>query len=302
VTYASATESKISDAPATDVTPADTHPAVPSSSEAMSLISPMSAAPIADRSNDGDAGVDASVDVAPTVPEAGVDAVSSDAQSSVSESPTGDSLGHADAAKEVDAASPTNATPAKESTLKPAPAEHNDPHEVRIAGKSLRYTLEMAGRHGMPLPPGVLALFKRLQESLGAWHDLVVLTEHILRESVDSDLALHDPALQGEILGLAQITLRRAQVELKKVADLWKSRGEELSRKIRAAFPLTEVATQQATVPPATVPRANVPQVSAMENPDVKDAGKSASEPSPEAPSRTAAPHVRATGDAASAA
>ena len=46
-----------------------------------------------------------------------------------------------------------------------------DPHAVRIAGKSFRYTLEMAGVQGHKLPAGIMKSFKRMQEALGMWHD-----------------------------------------------------------------------------------------------------------------------------------
>jgi CHAD domain-containing protein len=61
----------------------------------------------------------------------------------------------------------------------------NDPHQLRIAGKSLRYTLEMAREHGINLHASVVTLFKRMQSALGLWHDYVVLAERILRESVE---------------------------------------------------------------------------------------------------------------------
>jgi CHAD domain-containing protein len=131
---------------------------------------------------------------------------------------------------------------AAQKTVASSAVRRSDPHELRIAGKSLRYTLEMAKEHGKPLPAKVMSLFKRMQESLGLWHDYVVLTERMLCETVECDLALHDPELQGQILGLAQITLKKAGVELKKMADLWTNRGEELSREIRENFPLTKVS------------------------------------------------------------
>jgi CHAD domain-containing protein len=118
-------------------------------------------------------------------------------------------------------------------------ARHNDPHQLRIAGKSLRYTLEMAREHGVELSRSVLLKFKRMQNALGLWHDYAVLAERILSESVECDLALHQPHLQSELLGIAQLALRKSELQLKKMAGLWKSRGEELSQTIRQAFPLT---------------------------------------------------------------
>ena len=116
----------------------------------------------------------------------------------------------------------------------------SDPHELRIAGKSLRYTLEMARQQGVRLPASVTTLFKRMQTALGLWHDYVVLAERMMRESVESELALHDPQLQMQVLKLTQFTLTKAQGQLNKMANLWKTRGEWLMQTIRAAFPLTK--------------------------------------------------------------
>jgi CHAD domain-containing protein len=116
----------------------------------------------------------------------------------------------------------------------------SDPHQLRIAGKSLRYTLEMARAHQVPISGGLISLFKKMQERLGLWHDYVVLTERMLRETVECDLVLHDPSLQGQILNFAQTVLSKAQRELKLMHDLWKERGNELCGQIRHAFPLTK--------------------------------------------------------------
>ncbi len=115
-----------------------------------------------------------------------------------------------------------------------------DPHQLRIAGKSLRYTLEMAREHGVRLSASVTGLFKRMQTALGLWHDYVVLTERMIRESVDCDLALHDPTLQSQILSFAQLSLRKSESQLKKMAKLWQTHGDSLTQTIRQAFPLTE--------------------------------------------------------------
>jgi CHAD domain-containing protein len=116
----------------------------------------------------------------------------------------------------------------------------SDPHQLRIAGKSLRYTLEMAREHGVRLPASVTGLFKRMQTALGLWHDYVVLTERMMRESLQCDLALHDPPLQTQILSLAQLSLRKSESQLKKMANLWQTRGQSLTQTIRPAFPLTK--------------------------------------------------------------
>jgi CHAD domain-containing protein len=134
------------------------------------------------------------------------------------------------------------------------PQKKGDPHMLRIAGKSLRYTLEMAKQEGFSLPRGTMSLFKKMQDALGLWHDYVVLTEVMLRETVDCDLALHQPELQNKILSLAQQTLRKAHVYLGKMRELWKSHGEELCAGIRQSFPLTSPGEIEATPAPEVAP------------------------------------------------
>lgn len=123
-------------------------------------------------------------------------------------------------------------------------SRRNDPHQLRIAGKSLRYTLEMAKEHGVSMPASILSLFKKMQTALGLWHDYVVLAERILRESVNCDLALHDPQLQERILALAQMMLRKAGQQLRRMSERWETHGVALSEAIRQAFPLTKVAPE----------------------------------------------------------
>src|SRR5439155_26632862 len=49
-----------------------------------------------------------------------------------------------------------------------------DPHELRIAGKLLRYTFEMLRfTRGHKPPANVVRTFKRMQDALGDWHDQV---------------------------------------------------------------------------------------------------------------------------------
>ena len=68
---------------------------------------------------------------------------------------------------------------------------------MRIAGKALRYTLEMAVVEGHTLPGPVLKAFKRMQACLGLWHDYVVLTEAALRASLEPLAAGQPPPLFG---------------------------------------------------------------------------------------------------------
>ena len=125
-----------------------------------------------------------------------------------------------------------------------------DAHALRIAGKSLRYTLEMAKSNGAHLPPPVLQSFRRVQTSLGLWHDFVMLTEFSLSESAAQQLATHDAARQQLVLKLSSAMLRRSQMQLDKVAEFWRTGGAALMEAITSSFPLTA---------PAAVPEPEVP-------------------------------------------
>src|SRR5262249_55520636 len=119
----------------------------------------------------------------------------------------------------------------------------SDPHTLRIAGKSLRYTLEMAQSAGHPIDKKILKIFKKMQDALGLWHDYVVLAERAMEESADAMLAHHDAKLQQKILGLTNLILRRSETQLRRFAELWKTHGQEVQDAIHAAFPAPQSAT-----------------------------------------------------------
>lgn len=114
-----------------------------------------------------------------------------------------------------------------------------DPHAVRIAGKALRYTLELAAAHGHPLDESLFKTFKKMQDALGTWHDHVVFTEQALQRSAERMLAHHDAPLQHKILALAGATLTEAEAQLAKFNRHWAEHGAGLVDSIRAAFPLS---------------------------------------------------------------
>ena len=114
----------------------------------------------------------------------------------------------------------------------------DDPHPLRIAGKQLRYTLELAADHGRELPREVFKHFEKLQDALGDWHDLIVFSEVIVQTSLDHDLPLHDPATARQILDLSKHLLAKSGRSLTKFQQLWHADGERLSQAIRQAFDL----------------------------------------------------------------
>ena len=58
-------------------------------------------------------------------------------------------------------------------------------HQVRIAGKKLRYTLEVAMQARLPAARRPVAVLKRTQELLGRLHDLQIIQHHIAAVMAD---------------------------------------------------------------------------------------------------------------------
>ncbi|HMB95578.1 MAG TPA: CHAD domain-containing protein [Tepidisphaeraceae bacterium] len=135
-------------------------------------------------------------------------------------------------------------------------AQIKNAHELRIAGKALRYTVELAKADKHKLPSDVLRTFKSMQDSLGTWHDYVVLAECAMRVSVDQELPLKNSALQRQVLSFASYCMSRADRSLGHFTQLWNERGQQLCDAIRAAMPLTQSPTppQQQIIPPQTDP------------------------------------------------
>jgi CHAD domain-containing protein len=125
----------------------------------------------------------------------------------------------------------------------------SNPHAVRIAGKLLRYTVEMAAVEGHKLPKSVLRVFKKMQEALGLWHDFVVLAESAMEISVEQILAATDPALQQRVLNLVSLALKRSQSHLAKFSQIWNEHGQEISEAIRGAFPNPRAIIEPKTDP-----------------------------------------------------
>lgn len=161
-------------------------------------------------------------------------------------------------------------------------AERPDAHAVRIAGKALRYTLEMADASGHALSPDIFKLFKNMQDALGTWHDFVVLTEQIMLRSANAMVAHHDIALQTQLLHLATATLATAQKQLNKFNRLWGDNGQAVTTAIRAQFPLCREASDSAIDPPGDQ-RANQSQTDP--DPSPTDQSGDSESPAPAAPS-----------------
>ena len=135
------------------------------------------------------------------------------------------------------------AEPVDEST----PPAATDPHAVRIAGKALRYTLEMAREAGLPIDDSVFKHFKALQDHLGDWHDYVVLVDTTLSAVTDDAVGHHEPALAHDALALATGALGLSEAQLAKFVKRWAEQREGIAAAVRDAAPLSaDVATPPA--------------------------------------------------------
>lgn len=133
-----------------------------------------------------------------------------------------------------------------------APPEEAGPvdvHQLRIAGKGLRYTFELADAHGLDVPKGILKKFKAMQESLGDWHDFVVLVETALSEFTMHELPLHSPDLAAEVLDLSKLFVQSANRALARFKTQWKTDGEALAAALHEVAPLTMDARDGMTTP-----------------------------------------------------
>ena len=139
----------------------------------------------------------------------------------------------------------------------------DDVHALRVAGKLLRYTLELAEPLGHDVPRSVVKDFKALQEALGQWHDYVVLAEQALSLALEAELAGHRPDLFGEILEFARTCWRRSDRHLEQFRTLWRRRGADLADRAAGAFDAATPATEPpAHAAPATeAPQAEAPQM-----------------------------------------
>ena len=104
-----------------------------------------------------------------------------------------------------------------------------EPHALRISGKALRYTFEMAQRQGLGVSVKTLRRFKRLQDALGLWHDYHVLSTRVLQQAMEE---MTNGAYRGdedELILLAGEILGQSHVELRQFAGLWQKHSEPLA-------------------------------------------------------------------------
>jgi len=141
-----------------------------------------------------------------------------------------------------------DALEAHAAALTSVPAEQEgqrDPHALRLAGKRLRYTLEIAKAQGMPLPEDGLKLFKRMQSVLGDWHDAVLLAQRCVADAAEEHLAYHDGRAFAGYLEIAHDAIGRGVSHLEDFARMWREQGSGLARELREAFVIAEAVADE---------------------------------------------------------
>ena len=131
-----------------------------------------------------------------------------------------------------------------------------DVHELRIAGKALRYALELAAPLGYRLPKSLGKEFKKLQDALGLWHDYAVLTDEALRLALEAQLGVLRPREHGRVLRLANASWRDADRYLDRFRKRWAGGGEALTAGVLAVFAATADATAPVGATAAEAPPA----------------------------------------------
>lgn len=120
-----------------------------------------------------------------------------------------------------------------------------DLHELRIDGKALRYTFEMAAAQGIRVRKSVFKSFKAMQDALGLWHDKVVLADETVKRWAEVELALHDPEAAAAVLDLAKQFLHESRQSLRQFMIRWKRSGQVIRRELQTRVPLTRDVSDQ---------------------------------------------------------
>jgi CHAD domain-containing protein len=125
------------------------------------------------------------------------------------------------------------------------PGSKRDTHALRLAGKRLRYTLELARAQGMTIPDDGLKLFKRMQSALGDWHDAVLLAQRCVCDAAEEQLAYHDDQAFVGYLQIAHDAVGRAMSHLDDFAQMWRQHGAALAQELREAFVIAEPVAEE---------------------------------------------------------
>lgn len=125
-------------------------------------------------------------------------------------------------------------------------ADHSlDVHQLRIEGKELRYSLEIAQKLGHAVPASTMKHFKSMQDQLGLWHDFAAIAQTINAFAAERALALHDSITFRGVATLMANCSKKAETSLRGFVRTWKKHGDTVQKSIHAAIPLTRSQTDR---------------------------------------------------------
>jgi CHAD domain-containing protein len=110
---------------------------------------------------------------------------------------------------------------------------HVDVHQVRIDGKALRYTLEIAELGGLEVAPDLGRAFKQMQDHLGLWHDFAAMAHVTVVASAKHELSLHRPVVQRSTSRLVVELIDQSEAEIDAFRRLWRKRGPGVGKAVR---------------------------------------------------------------------
>lgn len=106
-------------------------------------------------------------------------------------------------------------------------------HPLRIAAKRFRYQLEIAGAVGFAPAMMSSKRFERIQDTLGQWHDEVVLARKIAKFATKQNRFADHPDDAAELITLCGERTARAAMEVNRFKKEWTQAREPLTDTIR---------------------------------------------------------------------
>jgi CHAD domain-containing protein len=107
-----------------------------------------------------------------------------------------------------------------------------DLHSLRISGKRLRYSLEIAAAAGASLLTQTQSRLKRIQDVLGDWHDYVVLAQFAIKIAAKGNLAIEKPEIFRQVLALVQELADCAKRQIYEFIGAWKQSRAEITQAV----------------------------------------------------------------------
>jgi CHAD domain-containing protein len=122
-----------------------------------------------------------------------------------------------------------------------------DFHALRVAGKELRYLLEIAVACGRLVDTQAIAVFADIQKTLGSWHDDALYAEQLCSLAAEPGRCEAEPELADELIRAAAAASRRAVLSLQQFEKHRAQEGHSLVSQIKESLPLSKPVTRSRT-------------------------------------------------------